>query len=331
MSQPKRYLVTGGSGFLGSALVRRLVRDGHRVRVLDNGFRGAMRRLADVARDIEMIEGDIRDASAVDRACRNIDSVCHLAYVNGTELFYTRPDLVLDVGVRGMINVIDAAARNNVGELVLASSSEVYQTPPDVPTGERVPLVVPDVRNPRYSYGAGKLISEVMALHWAARHVPRVVTFRPHNAFGPDMGWGHVIPELSVRLADLADRTNGVIDLPIEGTGKETRAFVYVDDLIEGVINVIDRGENGGIYHVGTCDEVSIATLATEIARTIGRQVRIVTGPLKPGGTMRRCPDISSLRSLGFSPKISLKEGLARTVPWYVEHRQPASAESRAA
>src|SRR5690242_1448492 len=104
----KHYLVTGGTGFLGSALVRRLLEDGHRVRVLDDNSRGATRRLADVLDSIELIEGDIRDADAVHQACARVDSVCHLAYVNGTEFFYTIPDVVLDVGVRGMINVIDA-------------------------------------------------------------------------------------------------------------------------------------------------------------------------------------------------------------------------------
>lgn len=320
--QGKRYLVTGGSGFLGSALVHRLVRDGHRVRVLDNHFRGAMRRLEGVASKIEMFEGDIRDPAAVDRACEGIDSVCHLAYVNGTELFYTRPDLVLDVGVRGMINVIDAAAKHRVGELVLASSSEVYQTPPTVPTDERVPMVVPDVHNPRYSYGAGKLISEMMALHWAAKSIPRVLVFRPHNAYGPDMGFGHVIPQLSVRLAELAQNSRGVIDLPIEGNGTETRAFVFVDDLIDGVMAIIARGENGGIYHVGTDVETSIRDLALQIGAAMNRDVRIVAGPLKPGGTLRRCPDISALRALGYTPRVNLLDGLKRTVPWYVQNRE---------
>src|SRR5579859_1748633 len=149
----RHYLVTGGTGFLGSALVRRLLADGHRVRVLDDNSRGATRRLKDVFDSIDLIEGDIRDPAAVHRACAGIDSVCHLAYVNGTEFFYTIPEVVLDVGVRGMINVIDACKAAGVAELVLASSSEVYQFPPTVPTDETVPLSIPDVHNPRYRYG----------------------------------------------------------------------------------------------------------------------------------------------------------------------------------
>ena len=129
-----RILVTGGSGFIGSALVKALVRGGHKVRVLDDNSRGAPRRLKDVEKDIEFIAGDIRDASAVTAAVRGMDEVHHLAYVNGTEFFYTKPELILEVAVKGMMNVLDACARHGVRELVLASSSEVYQTPPRVPT-----------------------------------------------------------------------------------------------------------------------------------------------------------------------------------------------------
>ena len=104
----RRILVTGGSGFIGSALVKALVRHGDAVRVLDDNSRGALRRLREVERDVEFVGGDIRDAAAVDAAMRGIDEVHHLAFVNGTATFYSAPDLVLDVGVKGIVNVIDA-------------------------------------------------------------------------------------------------------------------------------------------------------------------------------------------------------------------------------
>src|SRR5689334_5430270 len=129
----KTYLVTGGTGFIGSALVKGLVKSGARVRLLDDNSRGSTARLGDVAKDVELVVGDIRDPAAVAAAAKGIDSICHLAYVNGTEYFYTKPDLVLEVAVKGMMNVIDACLKHNVPELVLASSSEVYQTPPTVP------------------------------------------------------------------------------------------------------------------------------------------------------------------------------------------------------
>src|SRR5215470_7856979 len=145
MPSMKHYLVTGGAGFVGSALVRRLVQSGHRVRVLDDCSRGSPRRLTEILGEIEVIYADIRNTDAVDKAAEGVDSVVHLAYVNGTEFFYSKPDLVLDIAVRGMLNVIDACRKHAVPELVLASTSEVYQTPLQIPTAEDAPLIIPDV------------------------------------------------------------------------------------------------------------------------------------------------------------------------------------------
>ena len=126
---------------------------------------------------------------------------------------------MLDVGVRGMINVIDACRKHGIGRLVLASSSEVYQTPPHIPTDESAPLVVPDVHNPRYSYGAGKLISEVMAINFGRKYFERVLIFRPHNVYGPDMGWEHVIPQFALRLQTAGKcQPSGKLRFEIQGT-----------------------------------------------------------------------------------------------------------------
>jgi len=313
-----RILVTGGSGFIGSGLVKALVHGGHAVRVLDDNSRGRPRRLVDVEKDIEFIAGDIRDAGAVERAARGTDEVHHLAFVNGTEFFYSMPELVLDVGVRGMINVIDACRKNNVGTLVLASSSEVYQTPPQVPTAEDAPLSIPDPLNPRYSYGGGKLISELMAINYGRKFFERVLIFRPHNVYGPDMGFEHVIPQFALRLHKLAQaRASGKLRLEIQGSGSETRSFCYIDDLVAGVLAMRDKGEHLGIYHVGTMDEVSIADLAKRVAKAAGREIELVPGPLQAGGTPRRCPDISKLAGLGYKPRVPLDAGLKTTLDWY--------------
>jgi nucleoside-diphosphate-sugar epimerase len=314
----RRILVTGGSGFIGSGLVKALVKAGHHVRVLDDNSRGAPRRLADVENDIEFIAGDIRDAAAVDKATRGMDEVHHLAFVNGTEFFYSAPDLVLDVGVRGMINVIDACRAQGIGTLVLASSSEVYQTPPKVPTDETAPLSVPDPLNPRYSYGGGKLISELMAINFGRKYFERVLIFRPHNVYGPDMGFEHVIPQFAVRLKRLADlQASGELPFDIQGTGSETRSFCFIDDLVAGVMVMREKGEHLGIYHVGTMEEVAIADLARRAAAAVGRVVELIPGPLKAGGTPRRCPDISKLAALGYKPRVPLDAGLKPTLDWY--------------
>jgi nucleoside-diphosphate-sugar epimerase len=321
-----RFLVTGGTGFIGSSLVRGLLAAGATVRSFDNDSRGARGRFDDLPAALrarlELIAGDVRDPAAVSDAVAGVDSVLHLAYVNGTEFFYSKPELVLEIAVKGMMNVLDGCLRHGVRDLVLASSSEVYQTPPAIPTDEHAPLSVPDVLNPRYSYGGGKIISELLAINYGRKHFSRVAIFRPHNCYGPDMGNEHVIPQLTRRLHELARGTTGVVRMPIQGDGSETRAFVYIDDLVDGVLRVIESSEPLAIYHVGTDVEIAIADLARAIGRTMGRSVEIVPGSLQPGGTQRRCPDIAKLQALGYQPRVSLEEGLRRTVRWYVQQME---------
>ena len=313
-----RILVTGGSGFIGSGLVKALVKAGHSVRVLDDNSRGSPRRLAEVANDIEFIAGDIRNAAVVEKAAQDMDELHHLAFVNGTEFFYIQPDLVLDVGVRGMVNIIDACRKQGIGTLVLASSSEVYQTPPKIPTDESAPLTIPDPLNPRYSYGGGKLISELMAINFGRKYFDRVLIFRPHNVYGPDMGWEHVIPQFALRLdAATKKQKSGKLPFEIQGTGKETRSFCFIDDLVAGVMLMREKGEHLGIYHVGSTEEVTIAELARRIAFVAGREIELVPGKSAPGGTTRRCPDISKLARLGYKPRVPLSDGLKPTLAWY--------------
>ena len=204
MSTGRLYLVTGGTGFIGSALVRRMVAATDTASECSTIIpAGAFDRLSDIAKKIEMIDGDIRDAATVSQATRGVDGVAHLAYINGTEFFYSIPERILEVAVKGIMNVVDACLAHGVGELCLASSSEVYQTPPRVPTAEDVPLSVPNPLNPRYSYGGGKIISELIALNYGQKHFKRVTVFRPHNVYGPNMGREHVVPQFVLRLRKL--------------------------------------------------------------------------------------------------------------------------------
>jgi nucleoside-diphosphate-sugar epimerase len=316
----KRFLVTGGTGFIGSALVKGLLDAGGIVRSLDNDSRGARDKLGDYAEEVEVITGDIRDAASVRKAVTGVDCVCHLAYINGTEFFYEKPDLILEVAVKGMMNVLDACIAEGVKNLVLASSSEVYQLPPKVPTDETTPLIVPDVLNPRYSYGGGKIISELLTVNYGRKHFEKAIIFRPHNVYGPSMGWEHVVPQFALRMNALAAESKGSIDFPIQGTGEETRSFIYIDDFVDALIRVMESGEHLGIYHIGTSHEVSIKQLAGMVAACFERKIRIVPGELMKGSTPRRCPDVAKLSRLGFTPKIDLATGLARTVAWYREN-----------
>jgi nucleoside-diphosphate-sugar epimerase len=324
------FLVTGGTGFIGSALVRGLVHSGATVRSLDDDSRGAASRLGDVRDQVELMTGDIRDAATVRAAARGVDVICHLAYINGTEFFYTQPELILEVATKGMINVLDACVAEGVRDLVLASSSEVYQAPPRIPTDESAPLIVPDVLNPRFSYGGGKIISELLAVNYGRKLLDHTLIVRPHNVYGPDMGREHVIPQFILRLKELGERQpEGVLGFPIQGTGGETRAFIYIDDFTRGLLRVIEQGDRLAIFHIGTEREVSIRDLAQMVAAACGREIRIVPGELQAGSTPRRCPDVRKLRNLGFEPEIRLEEGIRRTAEWYLSHAPVRRAATR--
>lgn len=314
-------LVTGGTGFIGSHIVRMLLACGHRVRVLDNGYRSEVGRLQDVADRVETVVGDVRDAARVDTAMRGVQWVWHLASVNGTRRFYEVPHLVLDVGIRGTIEVLSAARRHEVEGFVLFSSSEVYGAAVEVPTPETAPLVIADPFNPRFSYAAAKLASEMLVLHAPGFDASRTLVIRPHNVYGPDMGEDHVVSQFVARMAKLAASmpAGEVVPFPIQGSGRQTRSFMYIDDMVRACETIWRSGPAHGIYHVGTSDQVEIATLAQLVARCFGREaeIRPWSIPYAEGGTARREPDITKLARLGFTPQVTLDRGVAETISWY--------------
>ncbi len=313
----KKYLVTGGSGFIGRNLVKKLVREGYKVRVLDNNSRGSIESLRDVKGQFEFIKGDIRDSLLVRKACRGMDGVVHLAAVNGTNFFYTKPEMVLDVSTRGMLNVIDGCLWQGVEELFLASSSEVYQTPSAVPTPENVAMIIPDVMNPRYSYGGGKIISELLLVNFGRKYFKRAIIFRPHNVYGPEMGWEHVIPQFILRMQKLAKGKQPVIKFPIQGKGTETRSFVFIDDFTDGLSHLLKSGKHLEIYNIGSSEEVSIKKVAQEVARFFRKKIIVVPGKLAVGGTIRRLPDITKISKLGYTTSVDLRQGVEITAQWY--------------
>lgn len=315
----RRAVVTGGGGFIGAYLVKRLVSDGWDTVCVDNMLRGDQSRFADVADQVDLQTCDVRDKEAVTRACRGADVVFHLAAINGTENFYTRPELVLDVGLRGALAVVDACRAADVPDLVVASSAEVYQQPPTVPTDEAVPLMLPDSLNPRYSYGGSKIVSELIAFNYAQDHFRKVQAFRPHNVYGPDMGWKHVAPQFILRALEARDSGNPRFE--IQSDGSETRAFAYVDDVVDGIVLMHDKGAHREVYHIGNDHEVTIRELVEVTAQAVDTNLEIIAGPAATGATSRRCPDIGKMRALGYSPAIDLRTGMARTAKWYKANR----------
>jgi len=310
--------VTGGAGFIGSNLVKKLVSLGSEVNVLDDMSRGQADRLKGVPCTI--FQGDIRDEKNVRAAMHGCDSVVHLAYLQGTQTFYAEPRQVLDVAMRGMLNVLASCEATGCSELLLVSSSEAYQVAPQVPTPEDIPLVVPDVLNPRYSYGGGKIACEIMSLAWARTGIlDRLIITRPHNIYGPDMGREHVIPEFCIRMNSLVQDHEGAIPFPIQGSGEETRSFCYIDDCVDQFIILLDAGEHMNVYHMGTLEERTISGVAREVAWwCYDREIKVIPGKLPQGSPPRRCPDISKITALGWTgPKVTFEEGVTRTGSWY--------------
>jgi nucleoside-diphosphate-sugar epimerase len=217
------------------------------------------------------------------------------------------------------LNTLDSAIRHGVKQYWSTSSSEVYQTPPVVPTDETVPISIPNPLNPRYSYAGGKAISELLAINYGKDAFERTVLVRPHNVYGPDMGWEHVIPEFILRAHKLAqEQPVGRIQFPIQGDGTQTRSFDYITDFTAGCLLAFTKGEKVGIYHVGSMEERSIADVVHATVGLFGREADLVFGKLPEGGTNRRCPDTAKIEALGHKPKVSFDEGLRFTADWYL-------------
>jgi UDP-glucose 4-epimerase len=284
-------------------------------------LRGEAVRFDGVANQIDLFTSDVRDEDKMCKAFKGADVVMHLAAINGTENFYKRPELVLDVGLRGALAVINACRKADVPDLVMASSAEVYQTPEVVPTPETIPLTLPNSLNPRYSYGGSKIITELIAFNYAQEHFRKVQVFRPHNVYGPDMGWKHVVPQFIQRALKIRNLGDGKLTpFPIQGDGTQTRAFCYVDDVVDGILTMYYNGTHREIYNIGNDEEITINDLVKRIGWILGSNLSVIPTLNADGGTPRRCPDITKMRKLGFTPQVSLDEGLRRTAKWYFEN-----------
>ncbi len=305
----KKFLVTGGTGFIGSHISRLLVNLGHKVTIFDNNTRGKFSRINDIRKKVKFISGDVRNKKKLFNAVKGSNAVIHLAYINGTKYFYSKPDLVLDVAVKGLVNIFDACKKYNIKEIYLASSSEVYQTPAKIPTDEAESLKIPDIMNPRYSYGGGKILTELMGINFGRKFFKKLIIFRPHNVYGNDMGNEHVIPEFMKRI-----RRKNKKNFYIEGTGNEIRSFIHIKDFLNAFKILLQKGKHLEIYNIGNSEKVRIIELAKMISVIMNIKVKIVKKPLKKGGTKIRVPDIQKITKLGFKNQITLKKGLSSLI-----------------
>ena len=306
----KNILITGGSGFIGSALTKYLVESNHNVIVYDNNSRGNLRRLTSVIKKIKFIKGDIRNRKRLFSIKEKVDTVIHLAYVNGTEFFYKKPFEILDIAVNGLVNILDFSKKKGVKNFYLASSSEVYQNPTKIPTDEKEMLKIPDIHNPRYSYGGGKIISELYGIHFAKKYFKKFIIFRPHNVYGNDMGNEHVIPQFISRF-DKLKKGNRFL---IYGTGNEQRSFIYIDDFVSGFDKIFKKGKNQEIYNIGTTQKIKISDLARLVAKILNKKIQFKKTKILKGSPSIRCPNINKINKLGFKYEISLEEGIRRII-----------------
>ena len=301
----KTFLVTGGTGFIGSGICELLVKKKYKVKIFDNNSRGSLKRIKKIINKVTFIKGDIRNKKNLKKAIINTDAVIHLAYINGTKYFYSKPDLVLDIAVKGIINVIDLCIENKIKELYLASSSEVYQTPNKVPTDETESLKIPNILNPRYSYGGGKILTELMGINYGKKFFNKLIIFRPHNVFGANMGQEHVIPEFISRFKSLKGKK-----FKIQGTGNEIRSFIYIKDFVKAFDLVLTKGKHLNIYNIGTNEKIKIKNLAYKMSNIYKKKITLKKTTLTKGSTKIRVPNISKIKKLGFKPNYNLDRAL---------------------
>ncbi len=308
--------ITGGAGFIGFSLANYLSKKkNNKIIIIDNLIRSnKTKKIIETKGNIKFYKTNIKNQNQLIKNLKYCDIVIHLAAINGTENFYTIPDEIIDVSSKGIINVVEACKRNNIQKLLIASSSEVYNNPIVIPTDEKVPLIIPDVMNPRFSYSGGKIFSELYSIHYASIYIKDVIIFRPHNVYGPDMGTKHVIPEFILKF--LKQNQNKKNILIVKGDGNQIRSFIYIDDFLRAIDLLLKKGKTG-IYNIGNNKPVKIIELINIIASKMDVSFSLKKISKPRGDILKRIPNIKKIKKIGFKNKLSLSKGLDKTISWY--------------
>jgi UDP-glucose 4-epimerase len=313
LQSPKRILVTGGAGFIGSELVTQLAAHGHYVIVVDNLVNGKRANLAHlVDASVELVAADIRDRATVAPLMAGVEVVYHLACL-GVRHSLHDPFDNHDVNATASLGLLDMARRAEVARFVYVSSSEVYGTARWAPMTEEHPTF------PMTVYGGGKLAGECYTrAFWESYNYPTVVV-RPFNSFGPrshhEGDSGEVIPKFMLRA--MANKP-----MVVFGDGTQTRDFTFVADTARGIIMAgVSEAAVGRTFNLGQGREITINELALTMREVLGLpEAPITHDEPRPGDVLRLYADSSQARDLlGFAPTVSLRDGLAMLHRWYLE------------
>jgi len=315
--------VTGGAGFIGLHLAKYLAAENkNAVIICDNLFRGQMdndfRGLIKQS-NVKFIDIDLTNKEELSKLGRDFDIVYHLAAINGTKYFYEMPHEVLRTNVLSLINILDWLAGSSCKKMVWTSSSETYAgaatiTKIPIPTPEEVPLAISDVFNPRFSYAGSKIIGELLCLNYAKAYGFNISIVRPHNIYGPRMGYEHVIPQFIMRIIRRES------PFKIYG-GDQSRAFCFVEDFVKAINLVTESPKtNMQIINIGNNkEEITIINLARRMFDLFDFHPPLEVLPPPKGSVDRRCPNITKLKELvGYEPQIELDVGLQQTYSWYL-------------
>jgi UDP-glucose 4-epimerase len=315
-----KVLITGGAGFIGGFLARRLVDQGHAVTLVDNFARGrADAFLQDLLAhpNVLLQRRDLSQPGALAGLGDDHSHVFHLAALLGVQNVLQRPYATLRENATLLLAALDlAATQRQLQRFVFASTSEVYAGSLEhmalpFPTPEHVPLALTALGQPRTSYMLSKIHGEALVLHAG---LPFTI-IRPHNVYGPRMGLAHVVPQ----LLEKAYRAAPDAALEVFSVDHQ-RTFCFIDDAVNMVSAAAFSPRcDGEVLNVGNqAPEVTMGELARAICRTVGRDLALVALPATPGSPARRCPDMSRMAELtGVRAQIGLEDGLRRTWDWY--------------
>ena len=303
----RQILVSGGAGFIGSHLVRALLARGESVRVLDDLSSGSEANLTGL--DVELVVGDIRDPSAVMQATQGVEAVYHLAAFVSVPASMEDPAACYETNIMGSLNVLQAAAQAGARRVVLASSAAVY--------GERDDIVSEGDRPaPLSPYAASKLSMEHLAQMFTRAYGLATVCLRFFNVFGPrqspDSPYAAAIPRITQDLIDKNQAT-------ILGDGGQTRDFVYIEDVVQGIIKASEvEGVRGEVFNLAGGKSISIHGLVDILHRFFPEAKEPEYGPAREGDIRFSQADITkATEALGYRPEVTVEEGLQRTVEWF--------------